>query len=62
MLEALSEYPEFSVREKSMCLRYGTDALTRDGGFDPWEIVREEAPGIEKFRRECGQFLLYRDI
>lgn len=62
LLEALSEYPEFSVREKSMCLRYGTDALTRDGGFDPWEIVREEAPGIEKFRRECGQFLLYRDI
>ncbi len=59
LLAALAEYPELTVRENGLCLRYGTDALIREGGFDPDEVVRGEADGIEKFRRESGKFMLY---
>lgn len=59
LLAALRRFGEFEIKERSMALRYGTNALTAFPDFDPLAIVAAEAAGIEEYRRSVEKYLLY---
>ncbi len=58
ILSALCAHKETEVREAGLCLRYGTAALG-NGHFDPEQIASAEPAGIESFKKDRADFLLY---
>lgn len=59
ILAALRNYKELTIRDNGLCLRYGNDALIDPCGFDPIEVFKSESSGIEKFKNEINNYLLY---
>lgn len=59
LLSALKEYDQLTIREQGLCLRYGRDTLTKDPSFDPENVLRGEMQGIEKFKNEIKNYLIY---
>ncbi len=59
LLSALTEYQELTIREQGMCLRYGKDSLTKDSSFDPQAVLESERSGVEMFKKEINNYLIY---
>ena len=59
ILAALRNYKELTIRDNGLCLRYGNDALIDPRGFDPIEVFKSESSGVEKFKTEINNYLLY---
>lgn len=59
LIAALRQFEGFEIKESSMNLRYGTDALTSSPDFDPSAILSDEMKGIEEYRLSIRKYLLY---
>ena len=59
LLSALRQYKEFEWRENGICLRYGSDELTKCDDFDPAEIIKNESAGIREYINSVKDFLIY---
>ncbi|MGM9642841.1 MAG: DUF1343 domain-containing protein [Eubacteriales bacterium] len=59
LLAALKDYKEMTIREQGLCLRYGRDTLTKDPTFDPNDVLCGEKQGIEEFKNEIKDYLIY---
>ncbi len=59
LLAALREYKEFEWRESSVCLRYGSDALTRVPAFDPFALAANDLPALTSFAEKTAKYRLY---
>lgn len=59
LLSALQNYSELEIRHNGLCLRYGRDTLTKNDKIDPQTVLSEEQGGIEIYKKEIRDFLLY---
>ncbi len=59
LLAALKEYKKLTVRDPGLCLRYGKDTLTKEERFDPVTVIKNEKQGIDEFKKEISEFLIY---
>lgn len=59
LLSALSEFEGFELKPESLNLRYGTDALTRDGTFDPAKVSESEKLPLDTYVSSVKKYLFY---
>ena len=59
LMSALQNYSELEIRHNGLCLRYGRDTLTKNDKIDPQTLLSEEQGGIEIYKKEIQDFLLY---
>jgi hypothetical protein len=55
----LSAFDGFELKEQSMCLRYGNNALSDLEAFDPIRTFVNEQNGLLDFKQEIKPYLIY---
>lgn len=59
LIKALSLFDGFELKEQSMCLRYGNNALSDLEAFDPISTFVKEQNGLLEFKQEIKPYLIY---
>lgn len=59
LLAAIREFEGFEMRPDGMCLRYGTDALTKEERFDPDAVYAAEEAPLTEYVSKIKEYLIY---